>query len=102
MFKVAGIFPKYLAEGLSIAGMTIKRANSSSEAGKLLLALLEEKFNLVFLTEDLVHEIKDEVADINNKKDISIILLPGFGEKTSFAKERLVDLTRRAVGVSIE
>jgi len=102
MHKIKFIAPKYLISPLALLGIETYPAESESEAASQLLAIAQKKEPaLIFITERLAMDLKDEIARLNKKPEINVVLIPDNQGTNNMAAEQINYLVKNSIGAEV-
>lgn len=102
MYKIKIIAPKYLIAPLAILGLDTYPAESEAESRSALeKATGKKEPTLIFITERLAVNLQSEIARLNQKPDINIVLIPDNRGSTGLAASQIHTLVRNAIGAEV-
>ena len=100
--KIKIIAPKYIIAPLAILGLEIYPADSESAAAAALAKVAKKKEPaLIFLSERLAADLKEEIAHLNRKPEINIVMIPDNRGNIGLASSRIKDLVKNSIGAEV-
>lgn len=98
--ELALIGPKALVSPLGLAGIDVFGCESAAGSCQALAqATSSGKYGIIFITENLAEEIKEEVAAAE-KAGANLVFLPDHQGSSGFFKEFLHNLLKKATGAA--
>ncbi|MFH1347793.1 MAG: V-type ATP synthase subunit F [Candidatus Margulisiibacteriota bacterium] len=102
MYKIKMIAPKYLIAPLAILGIDTFAADSAASARAALeKAAGKKEPALIFITERLADDLESEIAKINQKANMNVVLIPDNRGSTGLAASQLENLVRNSIGAEV-
>ena len=101
MYKIAAIGDKNSIYGFASLGITIFPVDESTQAVKTLRTLAETGYGVIFITENIASQIKNEIARYSDEPLPAIIPIPGVFGNTGMGMEQVSSFVERAVGSDI-
>jgi len=102
MHKIKFIAPKYLISPLALLGIETYPAESEGEAAKQLEAISSKREPaLIFITERLAVDLKDEITKLNKKPDINVVLIPDNQGTNNMAADQINRLVKNSIGAEV-
>ncbi len=102
MHKIKFIAPKYLIAPLALLGIETYPAESEVEAAGQLEAIAQKKEPaLIFITERLAVDLKEEIDSLSKKPDINVVLIPDNRGSSGLAQEQIDYLVRNSIGAEV-
>ncbi|PIS28271.1 hypothetical protein COT42_08645 [Candidatus Saganbacteria bacterium CG08_land_8_20_14_0_20_45_16] len=102
MHKIKFIAPKYLIAPLALLGIESYPAESDTEAARQLEAIAQKREPaLIFITERLAVDLKEEINKLNKKPDINVVLIPDNRGTTNMASEQINCLVKNSIGAEV-
>lgn len=101
MYKIAAIGDKNSIYGFASLGITIFPVDESAQAVKTLRTLAETGYGVIFITENIASQIKNEIARYSDEPLPAIIPIPGVFGNTGMGMEQVSSFVERAVGSDI-
>jgi len=99
--QIAIIGKKECISGFRALGLKIFAVKNSEEARKKLLAVAEDDFGIVFVTESLAEGIYDTIDQINERTFPAVTIIPEPSGASGFASKVIRDAMLRAVGTDV-
>ena len=87
--------------GFSSVGFTIFPVESADQARKELKTLANSGYGIIYITEPLMEELKEDCARYDEQATPCIIPIPAFTGSTGFGESRLKHYVEQAVGSDI-
>ncbi len=101
MYKIAAMGDKNSIYGFASLGITIFPVEESTQAVKTLRNLAETGYGVIFITENIASQIKNEINRYNDEPLPAIIPIPGVFGNTGMGMEQVSSFVERAVGSDI-
>ncbi|MFH1684038.1 MAG: V-type ATP synthase subunit F [Candidatus Margulisiibacteriota bacterium] len=102
MYKIKMIAPKYLIAPLSILGIDTFAADSAASARAALeKAAGKKEPALIFITERLADDLGSEIAKINLKANMNVVLIPDNRGSTGLAASQIQNLVKNSIGAEV-
>ena len=102
MHKIKIIAPKYIVAPLQLLGLETYPADSEAEAAQALNKAVKKKEPaLIFLSERLAVDLKEEVARLNRKPELNIVMIPDNRGNIGLASSRIKELVKNSIGADI-
>ena len=102
MHKIKFIAPKYLIAPLAILGIETYPAETESEAGIQLETIAQKREPaLIFITERLAADLKEEIDKLNKKPEVNVVLIPDNRGSSNIAAEEINNLVKNSIGAEV-
>ncbi|MBE6016082.1 MAG: V-type ATP synthase subunit F [Lachnospiraceae bacterium] len=101
MYKIAILGDRDSIYGFATLGMETFPVDDIESGERTLKTLAAKDYAIIYITEDLMAKISDEVAKYNDQRLPAIIPIPGVAERNGAAMENLQKLVIQAVGSDI-
>ena len=101
MYKIAAMGDKNSIYGFASLGITIFPVEEITQAVKTLRNLAETGYGVIFITENIASQIKNEINRYNDEPLPAIIPIPGVFGNTGMGMEQVSSFVERAVGSDI-
>ncbi len=101
MYKIAAMGDKDSIYGFASLGISIFPVEDPQQGVKLLRSLAESDYAVIYVTEKLSLEIKDEIARYDSKPLPAIIPVPGIRGNTGIGLDNVSKFVEKAVGSDI-
>ncbi len=102
MYKIGMIGDRESIQGFLALGVSTFEVTTGEEAAKTLAALVkEEKYAVIFVTEELLMALGDELLRYKDLPLPTITAIPGKGGALGYGMTALSRATERAVGTDI-
>ena len=101
MYKIAAMGDKNSIYGFASLGITIFPVEESTQAVKTLRNLAETGYGVIFITENIASQIKNEINRYNDEPLPAIIPIPGVYGNNGMGMEQVSSFVERAVGSDI-
>ena len=101
MYKIAAIGDKDSVYGFASIGLEVHPADDVKTAQSLLRRMSEEKYAVVFLTEQLASQLGDALDRYRTQPVPAIILIPGVSGNTGEGMRSISRSVEQAVGSDI-
>ena len=101
MYKVAVLGDKESILGFSAIGIDIFPVYDANEAIKTLRELEKDNYGIIYITEKLSLDIKDEIESYRPKIIPAIITIPGNSGSLNIGINRIREFAKKAVGIDI-
>ena len=83
-------------------GVTALAASNAAEVNSALEKVYKENYAVVFITEQLISLVSDDMTALIEKSLISLVLVPGSKGSLGIGMSRLSEIVNKAVGVNID
>lgn len=100
-YKIGVIGDKDSVMPFKMIGFDVYFASKGQEAKKLVDRLAEERYGVIFLTEQLAKEIPETIARYDKKVTPAVILIPNHTGSEGIGMKRVQDNVEKAVGQNI-
>lgn len=101
MYKIAVIGDYGSIYGFAMLGLSICPVKTREEAKEKLKQLAEGKYGIIYITEAVAAEIKDEIEKYQEQTLPAIIQIPGVSGNTGAGVEGVKKTVEQAVGSDI-
>ncbi|MBQ9531767.1 MAG: V-type ATP synthase subunit F [Eubacterium sp.] len=101
MYKIAAMGDKNSIYGFASLGIAIFPVDESTQAIKTLRNLAQTGYGVIFITENIASQIKNEISRYNDEPTPAIIPIPGVFGNTGMGMEQVSSFVERAVGSDI-
>ena len=101
MYKIAVVGDKESILGFSAIGMDIYPAYEEAEVKTLFPKLIEEKYAIIYITEDLSIKSEKYLEKYKKNKTPAIITIPSSTANLKYGQNRIKDMVQKAVGIEI-
>lgn len=101
MYKIAVIGDYDSIYGFATLGLSICPVKTREEAAEKLRQLATGKYGIIYITEAVAAELKDEIAEYQEKTLPAIIQIPGVSGNTGVGVEGVKLTVEQAVGADI-
>jgi vacuolar-type H+-ATPase subunit F/Vma7 len=102
-YKIVIITDKLRMKGFQISSYSeIYGVNSKDEAVNLLLKLKNSDVGLILILEDLIDYNNDEISNVLKSSFPLILPVPNSQTTTDIVEDRIMELIRHAVGITIK
>lgn len=101
MPKLAVIGDRESALGFKALGLDTCFANTTEEARSTLHRLAKADYTVIYITEQLASQIKQDISAYKDNPDLAIILIPGKSGNLGIGLDAVYDAVERAVGANI-
>ena len=101
MYKIAAMGDKDSIYGFASLGISIFPIEDPVQGIKTLRRLAEADYAVIYITEQLTKEIKDEIARYDSKPLPAIIPVPGIRGNTGIGLDNVSKFVEKAVGSDI-
>ena len=101
MYKIAVMGDKDSIFGFAALGMDIYPSDEPTDAAATLKKLADNRFGIVYLTEELAAKIADEVEKYRSESRPALILIPGLKGNTGAGRADVNKSVEKAVGSNI-
>jgi V/A-type H+-transporting ATPase subunit F len=101
MYKIGVIGDRDSILGFHAAGVEMGPATQVQEAVRLLRRMAEERFAIIFITEDFAREMRAEIEKLNVGLFPAVIPIPGNSGNTGMGMAGIKKAVERAVGADI-
>lgn len=101
MYKIAVIGDYGSIYGFATLGLSICPVKTREEAKEKLKQLAEGKYGIIYITEAVAAEIKDEIEKYQEQTLPAIIQIPGVSRNTGAGVEGVKKTVEQAVGSDI-
>ncbi len=101
MYKIAVMGDKESIVGFSSVGMEIYPVTDKSNATLKLKELAQNSYAVIFITESLAAEIREQIDKYKDSPTPAIILIPGTAGNTGEGMSSVMKSVERAVGSQI-
>ena len=101
MYKIAILGDRDSIYGFATLGMETFPVDDIESGERTLKTLAAKDYAIIYITEDLMAKISDEVAKYKDQRLPAIIPIPGVAERNGAAMENLQKLVIQAVGSDI-
>ena len=101
MYKIAAIGDKDSIYGFASIGLDIFPVDDPNEAIKKIRNMAEDDYAVIYITEQLAFEIKDEIERYKELTCPAIILIPGIKGNTGEGMKNVSRSVEQAVGSDI-
>lgn len=101
MYKIAAMGDKDSVFGFAAIGLDIFPVTDKSLAAKKLKELANNSYAVIFITEALASELKEEIDKYKDETTPAIILIPGVSGNTGEGMSSVSRSVERAVGSQI-
>lgn len=101
MYKIAIMGDRDSIYGFATLGIETFPVDDTESGERTLKTLAAKDYAIIYITEDLMAKISDEVAKYNDQRLPAIIPIPGVAERNGAAMENLQKLVIQAVGSDI-
>ncbi len=101
MYKIAAIGDKDSIYGFASIGLEIHPADDAKTAQHLLRKMSEERYAVVFLTEQLASQLGDALDKYRTQPVPAVILIPGVSGNTGEGMRSISRSVEQAVGSDI-
>ena len=98
MYKIAVIGDYDSIYGFATLGLSICPVKTTEEARDKLRQLAGGKYGIIYITEAVAAEIKDEIAEYQEQTTPAIIQIPGVSGNTGAGVEGVKKTVEQAVG----
>ncbi len=82
-------------------GIDVFPATDIDNASEILRKLVKEEYGIIFITESIASQMDKLIQEYASMMLPSIVVVPGLGEKSNYAIERLRQAIIKAVGADI-
>ena len=101
MYKIAVMGDKDSIIGFSALGMDIYPFTEKGAAALKLKELAQSGYAVIFITESLASEIKEQIEKYKDSATPAVILIPGISGNTGEGMSSVLKSVERAVGSQI-
>ena len=101
MLKVAVMGDYDSIYGFSAFGLDIYAVDKKHEAAQLLKKLADGTYPIIYITESLAEEIKEEIEKYKEMVTPAVILIPGISGNTGAGVQGVKDSVEQAIGSDI-
>ncbi|HBV69151.1 MAG TPA: V-type ATP synthase subunit F [Clostridiales bacterium] len=101
MYKIGVIGDKQSVLGFKAVGLNVFDCSSKEEARGKLKSIAEEGYAIIYITENLYNELKDDVCVYDEKRLPAIIPIPGMSGTTGTGIANIKKAVEKAVGADI-
>ena len=101
MYKIAILGERDSIYGFATLGIETFPVENAEEGERTLKSLAATDYAIIYITENLMAQISEEVAKYNDQKLPAIISIPGSQGRNGVAMENLQKLVIQAVGSDI-
>lgn len=101
MYRVAAIGERDSVYGFAAAGVEIFPIDSPAEAGRLVRRLADNRYAVVFITEELASALDEELDAYRHLPVPIIVPIPGLSGNTGIGMQGVSRSVERAVGSDI-
>lgn len=101
MYKIAAMGDRDSVFGFASIGLEIFQITDKALAAKKLKELAQNDYAVIYITEALAFEIKDEIEKYKDEITPAIILIPGVSGNTGEGMRSVSKSVERAVGSQI-
>lgn len=101
MYKIAILGDRDSIYGFATLGLETFPVDNAESGERTLKTLAAKDYAIIYITEDLMARISDEVAKYNDQRLPAIIPIPGVNGRGGTAMENLQKLVIQAVGSDI-
>lgn len=101
MYKIAVLGERDSIYGFATLGLETFPVEDAESGERTLKTLAAKDYAIIYITEGLMAQIKNEVAKYDEQRLPAIISIPGTGERNGVALENLQKLVIQAVGSDI-
>jgi V/A-type H+-transporting ATPase subunit F len=102
MYKIGVIGDRDSVLGFIALGYSVHEADNAETAGRLLSSLVKSgEYAVIFLTEELAHDLEEQLAQYKDMPLPAVVSIPGQGGSTGYGMRNLRSAVERAVGADI-
>jgi len=100
--KIAVIGPGEMVLPFMAIGAEVFITDNCEEAGEAIHRFAGEQCHVILVSDDLLAGLEDIVSRFSEKSVPAITAIPGRSGRSSFSRERLNSMVRKAIGIDIE
>lgn len=101
MHRIAVVGEKDSIYGFAALGLEIFSVKNSHEAWNIVKRMIDENVAIIYLTESIIADIYNELAELTADSFVSIIPIPGLFGAAKIGAENLKKTVIKAVGTDI-
>lgn len=101
MYKIAVIGDYDSIYGFATLGLSICAVKTKEQAKEKLHQLAQGKYGIIYITEAIAYELKDEIEKYKQQVTPAIIQIPGVSGNTAAGVQGVKDTVEKAVGSDI-
>lgn len=101
MYKIAVIGDKESILGFSAIGMDIYPAYEEEDVKNILPKLIEEKYAIIYITENVSIKSEKYLEKIKKEKIPAIVTIPSNTGNLKYGQNRIKEMVQKAVGIEI-
>lgn len=101
MHKIGVIGDKQSVLGFKAVGLNVFDCNSDSEAKSVLKQIANEDYAIIYVTESIYKDLKEEINEYNSKRLPAIIPIPSINGTLGIGVSNIKKAVEKAVGADI-
>lgn len=101
MYKIAVLGDRDSVFGFSCLGIDVFFAQNATEGEEILKTLTQNKYGIIYITEELEELMRDSVEKFQFSSIPAIIPIPGIRGNTGYGMSHLQTAVKKAVGSNI-
>jgi len=101
MYKIGVIGEKDAIMGFKVLGFSVFPVEGKEQAGKILSELAQEKYAVIYITEQTAANINNEINQYRGERFPAIIPIPGIQGSLGIGMQGIKKCVEKAVGADI-
>jgi len=101
MYKIAVVGDKDSILGFKALGVATFSVTSAESALSVLKRLAADNYGVIFITEELAHELGDVIAEMNKRFLPSVVLIPNSKGALGLGMQKIKANVEKAIGADI-
>lgn len=101
MYKIGVIGDKQSVLGFKAVGLDVFDCSTPDEAKNIIRKIAKEDYAIIYVTESICNNIKDEINEYNSMRLPAIIPIPGMDGSLGIGVTRIKKAVEKAVGADI-